>query len=80
MSWQERVIKVKDNVGKIKKDQLDRRNFFRSAGLTAIGAGTSVIVGPGTANSQQKSNDQEKTNAKYRLTEHVKQAYRLARF
>jgi len=71
---------VKDNLEKIKKDQLNRRNFFQSAGLTAIGAGASVIVVPGTANSEQKSNNQEKTNAKYRLTEHVKQAYRLARF
>lgn len=71
---------MKDNLEKIKKDQLNRRNFFQSAGLTAIGAGASVIVVPGTANSEQKSNNQEKTNAKYRLTEHVKQAYRLARF
>ena len=71
---------MKDNLGKIKKDQLNRRNFFRSAGLTAIGAGASVIVVPATANSEQKSNNQEKTNNKYRLTEHVKQAYRLARF
>jgi len=71
---------VKDNLGKIKKDQLDRRNFFRSAGLTAIGAGASVIVVPGPTNSGQKNNNHEKTNAKYRLTEHVKQAYRLARF
>ena len=71
---------MKDNLGKIKKDQLNRRSFFQSAGLTAIGAGASVIVVPATANSEQKSNNQEKTNAKYRLTEHVKQAYRLARF
>ena len=71
---------MKDNLGKIKKDQLDRRNFFRSAGLTAIGVSASVIVVPATANSEQKSNNQEKTNTKYRLTEHVKQAYRLARF
>ena len=49
-------------------------------GLGAIGASASVMLLPGTASAEPEVKGQKKTSGKYQLTDHVKQAYRLARF
>ena len=59
---------------------VDRRKFFRSAGLGAIGASASLVITPIPGNSQSNSDDRKKRAGRYRLTRHVRQAYRLARF
>ena len=71
---------VKNKIGGANGKTIDRRNFFRSAGLGAVGASASVLLAPGTASSEPEIKGQEKMTGKYRLTDHVKQAYRLARF
>ena len=74
-----KVKNKKDGVSANSK-ALDRRKFFRSAGLGAIGASASVMLLPGTASAEPEVKGQKKTSGKYQLTDHVKQAYRLARF
>ena len=71
---------VKNKIDGANGKTIDRRNFFRSAGLGAVGASASVLLVPGTASSEPKIEGREKMTGKYRLTDHVKQAYRLARF
>ena len=71
---------VKNKIDGANGKTIDRRNFFRSAGLGAVGASASVLLVPGTASSEPEIKGREKMTGKYRLTDHVKQAYRLARF
>ena len=71
---------VKNKIDGATGKTIDRRNFFRSAGLGAVGASASVLLVPGTASSEPEIEGREKMIRKYRLTDHVKQAYRLARF
>ena len=71
---------VKNKIDDANGKTIDRRKFFRSAGLGAVGASASVLLAPGTASSEPEIKDREKMTGKYRLTDHVKQAYRLARF
>lgn len=57
---------------------LDRRDFFRKAGL---GAGAAVTVGLGAAAAQAAGPDVKPVKGSgYQETDHVKTYYKLARF
>lgn len=56
----------------------NRRNFFRTAGSSALGVAALGMVAP-AAIAAEKPKDGRETGD-YRETEHVKSAYRTARF
>jgi len=65
-----------------KKQELEnpaRRKFFKSAAASSVAAGA-VAVGLGAAAPAKASTTDDQKAGRYRLSEHVKQAYATARF
>jgi hypothetical protein len=61
---------------KTKPELIGRRSFFRTAGAGAVGV-VAAAVSPAGASEKVVKNDQD---GRYQETEHVKTAYRTARF
>lgn len=57
---------------------LDRRNFFRVGGSAAVVAATAIV--PLAEDAQAGETGSERTKARYRETEHVKNFYRVNRY
>ncbi|MDB5507801.1 MAG: hypothetical protein JWL93_270 [Hyphomicrobiales bacterium] len=57
---------------------LDRRGFFRVGGAAAVVAAAAVV--PATEDAQASETASERTKARYRETEHVKNFYRVNRY
>ena len=62
-----------------KAKSVDRRSFFRGLGGAAAIAGAAVATGVQPAAAQQE-NANERTKARYRESEHVKNFYRTNRY
>lgn len=65
-----------------KKQELEnpaRRKFFKSAAAGSVAAGA-VAVGLGAAAPAKASTTDDQKAGRYRLSDHVKQAYATARF
>lgn len=61
-----------------KKDQMDRRNFLRTAGVGAAAAAVATVaVGP--AEVQAAENAETRKKQRYKETEHVKRYYETNR-
>jgi hypothetical protein len=58
---------------------LDRRAFFKKAGV-GIGAAGAVAVGLGASAEAKVDSEGDKKTKAYRETEHVKRVYETARF
>jgi len=69
----------RDNSHKAQRAGLGRREFFgvAGAGASLVAAGAAALVG--NANADSESND-EKRKARYRVTEHIKNYYRVNRY
>lgn len=65
-----------------KKQELEnpaRRKFFKSAATSSVAAGAAA-VGLGAAQPAKATSSDDQKAGRYRLTDHVKQAYATARF
>ena len=63
-----------------KKATVGRRDFLRTVGLGAVGAGATLatpLIVPAQADSE---NNDEKRKARYKETDHVKAYYRVNRY
>ena len=63
-----------------KKVTVGRRDFLRNVSVGAIGAGAALaapLIAPAEADSE---NDDEKRKARYKVTEDVKNFYRVNRY
>ena len=63
-----------------KKATVGRRDFLRTVGLGAVGAGATVatpLIVPAQADSE---NNDDKRKARYKETDHVKAYYRVNRY
>jgi hypothetical protein len=69
----------RDKSEKAQRAGLGRREFFgiAGAGASLVAAGAAALVG--NANADSESND-EKRKARYRVTEHIKNYYRVNRY
>jgi hypothetical protein len=56
----------------------DRRKFFRTAGSSVVGVAALGLAAPAAVAAEQQNDGRE--TAGYQETEHVKTAYRTARF
>jgi hypothetical protein len=65
---------------KEKKATVGRRDFLRNAGLGAIGAGTTLATPLMTSAEADSENNDEKTKARYKETDHVQAFYRVNRY
>jgi hypothetical protein len=65
---------------KEKKATVGRRDFLRNAGLGAIGAGATLATPLMTSAEADSENNDEKTKARYKETDHVKAFYRVNRY
>lgn len=64
-----------------KPKSAERRAFFKKAGLGIGAAGVAAVGLAGSAGAETSKDDQkDRTAGAYSETEHVKQAYRTARF
>jgi hypothetical protein len=62
------------------KVPVGRRDFLRTVGAGAVGAGATLatpLMGPARADSE---NNDEKRKARYKETDHVKAYYRVNRY
>ncbi|MDB5595084.1 MAG: twin-arginine translocation signal protein [Hyphomicrobiales bacterium] len=57
---------------------LDRRSFFRAGGTAAVAAAVAIV--PVADEAQAAETGTERTKARYRETEHVKNYYRVNRY
>ena len=62
------------------KVMIGRRNFLRNASLAAIGAGATLATPLMTPAEADSENNDEKTKARYKETDHVKAFYRVNRY
>ena len=63
-----------------KKATVGRRDFLRTVGVGAVGAGATLaspLIAPAQADSE---NDDEKRKVRYKETDHVKAYYRVNRY
>ncbi|WOH68499.1 ubiquinol-cytochrome c reductase iron-sulfur subunit N-terminal domain-containing protein [Bradyrhizobium sp. BWA-3-5] len=63
-----------------KKTTVGRRDFLRTVGAGAVGAGATLatpLIAPAHADSE---NNDEKRKARYKETDHVKAFYRVNRY
>jgi hypothetical protein len=69
----------RDNSDKAKRAGLGRREFFgvAGAGASLVAAGAAALIS--NANADSESND-EKRKARYRVTDHIKNYYRVNRY
>ena len=69
----------RDNSDKAQRAGLGRREFFgiAGAGASLVAAGAAALIS--NANADSESND-EKRKARYRVTEHIKNYYRVNRY
>ncbi len=63
-----------------KKTTLARRDFFRMAGLGAGAAGAAAVVMKATGAAAGERATDRPSKSGYRVTDHVKKFYDLARF
>ena len=60
---------------------LDRRAFFKTAGIVAVGGvAVATAAGSSLAESENTKPSDKPTSSRYRETDHVRKAYKLARF
>ena len=59
---------------------LDRRAFFRTASVSAVGGAAAVAIGHEDGEAAPNSTEANGERSRYRKTEHVRNAYKLARF
>ena len=59
---------------------LDRRAFFRTATVSAFGGAAAVAIGHEDGQAAPQNSEGNSERSRYRKTEHVRQAYKLARF
>jgi hypothetical protein len=58
--------------------RMDRRGFFRVGGTAAVAAAVAIV--PIADEAQSAETGSERTKARYRETEHVKNYYRVNRY
>ena len=59
---------------------IDRRRFFKTASVGAIGGAASLAIGSNESEAVAADPKATGDRSRYRETEHVRTAYRLARF
>ncbi len=59
---------------------LDRRAFFRTATVSAVGGAAIVAIGDNDGEAAPNSAEANDDRSRYRETNHVRMAYKLARF
>ncbi|MDB5649774.1 MAG: hypothetical protein JWL62_1294 [Hyphomicrobiales bacterium] len=60
------------------KARMDRRGFFRAGGAAAVVAAVAIV--PAAEEAAAAESAQERSKARYRETEHVKNYYRVNRY
>ncbi len=60
------------------KTNLKRRSFLKGAAVSTVAVGSAAITGNAVADSAPET--QAKSKQGYKLTRHIKEYYRLARF
>ena len=59
---------------------IDRRRFFKAASVGAIGGAAALVVNTNKTEATAADTEATGDRNRYRETEHVRQAYQLARF
>ena len=59
---------------------IDRRGFFKAASVSAIGGAAALVVNTNKTEAVAVDTKATGDRNRYRETEHVRQAYQLARF
>jgi hypothetical protein len=65
---------------KNEKNALGRRDFLRTVGVGAVGAGATLATPLITAAHADSENNDEKRKTRYKETDHVKAYYRVNRY
>jgi GH24 family phage-related lysozyme (muramidase) len=63
-----------------KKATVDRRDFLRKVGIGTVGAGATLTTPLMTSAEADSESDDEKRKARYRVTDDVKNYYRVNRY
>ena len=62
------------------KATVDRRDFLRKVGIGTVGAGAALTTPLMTGARADSESDYDKRKARYRLTDHIKNFYRVNRY
>ncbi len=70
-----------DKMRKVSPDKsVNRRRFFRTAGVSAISGVAALAVGDKQSEAASSDPESNGDQSRYRETEHVRRVYQLARF
>ncbi len=62
------------------KAAVDRRDFLRKVGIGTVGAGAALTTRLMTSARADSESDYDMRKARYRLTDHIKNFYRVNRY